>query len=657
MIVRRAAREALSPLASGITILSLICVNQQAVASDDFTIVIFGDTQRQVQHIDNDAPDPNTLDPNDPNNFLFPDAYDAFKETVDWLVDANNPEPIALVLHVGDATERGSHDPNPTNPTNATLFEWRVFAEQWEKLESEFPALVARGNHDNKAEFAERYGDPNSPSPADASAIEVTLAGQEVVVILGLPCNPTAGQIDWAEGLLDDDPNRPAILVSHIITDPNSCHQDSPPTLPPYDFIDGPGCPKTTDPNNPPNNLWDDLVEPYSDQIFLAASGHFTRVCRILDDDVCEKWDESVGMGFKKLREVTKGSVDYHVLDTMQNWQRVHKNDPNASAAVPGSGKGFVTLVRFLNQRGAGPSVEVLAVDPSQMDANNPNPVEDERDGITSLSKKWFHFAFNKVDVDGDGDDNPDDNCPFTHQDSTQKTDTNGDGIGNRCQCGDVTGGGNLTSSDVTKVVNALTNGDYPEQATDRWDLSNVSDSAEPNDPDTTFPRFVLSYADQKALSDHVIDPNNNPVEDLQRCLPAVPKALTAADSDDDGIPDPNDNCVGYENPQQADTAANGRGDVCTCGDVDGSGSFERCLASGYKTDPNAPDFCEADPAEEDCDDVWMCEQFNTNGPPYPWEQDGPCDTDNSDTCTWTDYFRVTGTTDPNTFTCEGHTQ
>jgi hypothetical protein len=300
--------------------------------------------------------------------------------------------------------------------------------------------------------------------------------------------------------------------------------------------------------------------------------------------------------------------------------------------------------------------VEVLAVDPSQMDANNPNPVEDERDGITSLSSKWFNFAFNKVDVDGDGDDNPDDNCPFTHQDSTQKTDTNGDGIGNRCQCGDVTGGGNLTSSDVTKVVNALANGDYPEQATDRWDLSNVSDSAEPNDPDTTFPRFVLSYADQKALSDHVIDPNNNPVEDLQRCLPAVPKALTAADSDDDGIPDPNDNCVGYENPQQADTAANGQGDACTCGDVNGSGTFERCLASGYTTDPNNSDFCKSD-SPNDCDDVWICEQFNTNGPPYPWEQDGPCDTDDSDTCTWTDYFRVTGTTDPNTFTCEGHTQ
>jgi hypothetical protein len=583
MIVNTPLRQAAALFASSLVILLLIGSGLQAQEDDDFTIVIFGDTQRQVEYRNKDAPDPNTLDPNDPNNFKRPDAYEAFKKTVDWLVDEDNPEPIALILHVGDVIQHGSKD---LSSTNTTVFEWRVFDEQWQKLESKFPALVARGNHDNTAEFAELYGDPNSPSPGDASAVEVTLAGEEVVVIFGLPCNPTAGQIDWAEGLLDDDPNRPAILVSHIITDPNGGHQESPPSSVPY-ILEVDACLGNTAPN-----LWDDLVEPYSDQIFLAASGHFTRVCTDIQQNQCRKWDESVGMGFKKLREVTKSSVDYHVLDTMQNWQRVHSNDPNASAAVPGSGKGFVTLVRFLNQRGADPSVEVLAVDPSQIDANNPDPVEDERDGITSLSRKWFNFALNKVD--GDGDDNADDNCPYAY--NPDQEDTGGiaedppDGIGDACQCGDVTGDGKVNSADATMIIREALGLSAPGfNVPGNCDVTGDENC---NSADATM-------VTRKALGLWAPVFGNNCENFVgQAAYPTSAFADLDTDIDPNGDPDPDgvlnydDNCIIDYNPGQEDEDEDGIGDAC-----------EQC---GNGIDDDGDGFVDAnDPGCDDADDTW----------------------------------------------------
>jgi hypothetical protein len=46
----------------------------------------------------------------------------------------------------------------------------------------------------------------------------------------------------------------------------------------------------------------------------------------------------------------------------------------------------------------------------------------------------------------------------------------------------------------------------------------------------------------------------------------------TTLDRDEDGIPDASDNCPNVANPDQHDTDANGIGNACQCGDVNGDG-------------------------------------------------------------------------------------
>ena len=58
------------------------------------------------------------------------------------------------------------------------------------------------------------------------------------------------------------------------------------------------------------------------------------------------------------------------------------------------------------------------------------------------------------LDTDADGVVDAADNCPFEWNDF--QTDSNSDGIGDVCQCGDVTGDGFVDALDVTAVRSAL---------------------------------------------------------------------------------------------------------------------------------------------------------------------------------------------------------
>jgi hypothetical protein len=69
-------------------------------------------------------------------------------------------------------------------------------------------------------------------------------------------------------------------------------------------------------------------------------------------------------------------------------------------------------------------------------------------------------------------------------------------------------------------------------------------------------------------------------------------------DTDEDGIPDRDDNCPATANPDQADTDGNGIGDACQCGDVNGDGFTNVSDALGIARGQVRP----SDPAYDKCD-------------------------------------------------------
>jgi hypothetical protein len=66
----------------------------------------------------------------------------------------------------------------------------------------------------------------------------------------------------------------------------------------------------------------------------------------------------------------------------------------------------------------------------------------------------------------------------------------------------------------------------------------------------------------------------------LTSSLPSQEITPEAADSDNDGIPDADDNCPGDPNPDQADFNDDGQGDVCQDSDGDGISDADE-LANG----------------------------------------------------------------------------
>ncbi|MFQ5515828.1 MAG: metallophosphoesterase family protein [Myxococcota bacterium] len=300
----------------------------RALPASDFTIVLLGDTQKQVESRSDlkATVDPNTVDPTDPNLYEHPNAQVGLEAMVDWLVDPAQSEPIELVIQVGDAIEDGGQ----ATATNVSTAEWKIFNHYWDPVKARYPqTLVTRGNHDNPDEFVQHFGDPNAPG-GDLRAARISLGGIPALVLLGLPCNPTAAQMAWAEAQIVAVPGRPTILASHIITDPEGQHRKSPPDFPYRQNFPG-TCPgllvpgagedpnNLVDPTNPATNIWAELVANHADQIFLTASGHFTRFCTEFfpDSQTCKddpSWTRREG--FKAIRNIGQNQV----LDTFQNW-------------------------------------------------------------------------------------------------------------------------------------------------------------------------------------------------------------------------------------------------------------------------------------------------------------------------------------------------
>ena len=353
----------------------LVAIAWPASAVPYRTVVVFGDTQALVVERE--------VDPSE--------SYLRFLEMTRWVAEHRESENIDFVLHVGDITQHGSVCAFACEEPEARQVngEWDRFMEGWGNIErAGIPYAIVPGNHDNVyplltpsperttpvdafASFFGRdefEGRPTHVATCDAGTPDdrchgfSTLGhvwrfqlGSQDVLVAGLPDTPDGGSMAWFEDVIKEQPDTPAILVSHQ-------------WLRPFDLIwfryltTGRG----------------GSLGPLTEQVFMTAMGHITT-------DV----QQIVPLG------------DYRILSVQFDRQ-----------AVSGNGDAAILLVRFYFDPGHLDGVDALRLEPGPSIVRNlfpgrtPFSIDNDldndevRDPIDNCPGAWNR---SQLDSDGDG--------------------------------------------------------------------------------------------------------------------------------------------------------------------------------------------------------------------------------------------------------------
>ncbi|MDS0219966.1 DNRLRE domain-containing protein [Haloarcula sp. S1AR25-5A] len=250
-------RGLLKAIGAGVSVTALGTAVSTAQQSDYWTVVALPDTQMYAK-----------------NQTAY--ATDQTR----WIADNVDAENIAFVSHEGDVVDHGDDDA-----------EWQYMDEAMATLDGTVPYATVTGNHDyatlwdrqsSVAKYKEYFGPSRydgrdwfggaGPSNGDEnrdnlSTYQLFSAGGYDFLHLALEWEPPgavddpATPLGWAQNVLDQYPDRAAILTTH------SYLRDSPKRR-------AQDLQEANDIGNTGQTIWEDLVSP-NDQLFMVLCGHW----------------------------------------------------------------------------------------------------------------------------------------------------------------------------------------------------------------------------------------------------------------------------------------------------------------------------------------------------------------------------------------------
>ncbi len=201
-----------------------------------------------------------------PDTQYYSDSHSwIFENQTKWIIENIESMNIVFVTHLGDIVDHWW-----------SIEEWDVANTSMSMLDDNVPFGVLPGNHDgaeNRNDLAnyntyfgfDRFSNESWYGGAyqniNSNNYQFFSAGEDDFLIFHLQYNPSDEVLSWASGVIDKYPRRRVIVSTH-------------------DFVHGFNY-YSNSRSDIGDNMWDKLVKPHADQIFLVLSGHYTNEDRI----------------------------------------------------------------------------------------------------------------------------------------------------------------------------------------------------------------------------------------------------------------------------------------------------------------------------------------------------------------------------------------
>lgn len=218
--------------------------------SSAFTIVVYPDSQNEVDNGANKVP--------------------VWRKQNQWVADNKANLNIAAVLGVGDIV----NEPSDTAYTTATVNGYDLIDG------AGIPYLTIVGNHDfpdlnvskrNSSKYDQYFGPSRYsgrqwylggyPENSNANMAIAFDAGARKFLVVGLEVFPRIEAVSWAQGVINANPDREVIVVTHAyLQNDGTLYADNDVGVNPNTTYSGQG-------------LWDDFIKSNS-RIFMVIGGH-----------------------------------------------------------------------------------------------------------------------------------------------------------------------------------------------------------------------------------------------------------------------------------------------------------------------------------------------------------------------------------------------
>ena len=200
-----------------------------------------------------------------PDTQYYSDNYSSiFENQTNWIIENKESMNIVFVTHLGDLVDHYE-----------SIAEWNNANISMSKLEN-LPFGVLPGNHDGAEDGGDlanfnnyfgfnRFGNESWYGGAyqniNTNSYQLFSAGENDFIIFHIQFNPSDDVLFWASEVIDKYPSKRVIVSTH-------------------DFVHGYYY-YSNSRSKIGENIWEKLVKPHADQIFLVLSGHYENEVRI----------------------------------------------------------------------------------------------------------------------------------------------------------------------------------------------------------------------------------------------------------------------------------------------------------------------------------------------------------------------------------------